>query len=140
MPRITTAKGGEKLAAWLHDGGGTKEEACAELNMTGAQFNRFLARVRDVVATATSEPVAYDPVTYEYSFAGENGEAAAYALHRQKIARKQLIRLRSGTVVPAMAKFSTAADLSAQRYARYLDNTIAELSELIALTEANGQQ
>jgi hypothetical protein len=138
--RTTTAKGGIMLAAWLQEGGGTKEEACADLNITGAQFNRFLARVRDVVATATSEPVAYDPVTSAYSFAGENGEAAAYALHRQKIARKQLIRLRSGTVVPAAAKFSTAADLHAQRYARYLDNTIAELSELIALTEANGQQ
>ena len=139
MPRMTLAKGGEKLAEWLHDGGGTKENACDELNMTGPQFTRSLAYVKDVLAGAAVEPVAYNPRTWEYSWAIDNTESAAYALYRQKIALKQLTRLRTGTVMPAQAKFGLAADLHAQRYVRYLDNTIAELTELIALSELNGQ-
>lgn len=137
MPRITLQLGGETLAARLSRGPVTRDQACAELNMTHAQFHRSLAYIRDVLAGADQEPVAYDPVTWEYSFAGESGEAEQYATYRQRIALKQLTRLRSGTVAPAMAKFGTAADVHAQRYARYLDNAIAELADQIAL--ANGQ-
>ncbi len=137
--RVPLARGGEELAALLSQGPVTKADACEALGFTGAQFTRALAYIRDVLAAANQEPVAFDPGTWEYSFAGENGEAAAYATYRQRIALKQLNRLRSGTVAPAMDKFATAGDVHAMRYLRYLDGAIAELTEQIALVGVNGQ-
>jgi hypothetical protein len=123
---------GDRVFGLLATSDPTLDEACAQLDITPAQFRRGLAFVKDVLATDRGSPVTYDPQTWRYSLAlsTEDQRVRDYESYRLRIALKQLKRLYTGTAEPAATLFPH--NVTVRRFKRHLEGAVEELELLLS--------
>lgn len=91
----------------LNHGGTTKAALCRVLNLTPAQVEGGLRKIREIIATANGDPFVYDPHSYQYDLARVERQAVRYLRYRLSIINRYITNLQSGTMAPAAVKFAS---------------------------------
>jgi hypothetical protein len=113
-----------------HPLGLTTKQIQTETSLTSRQVEHGISYVRRILATAQAEPIVYDPVSRRYSLAMRERDSIAYVVFRLKIARVQMERLKTATVIPSEQKFGPA--LAVRRLAVDMGRVEEDLEFLLA--------
>lgn len=130
MSRIKTAKCGDLVFDALAHGGdmawqGIVAWVMAHRNVTLSrdQINRGVKYVKEKLAFAHSEPIIFDFHEGVYRLGADQAVVEDYYRMRSGVAKQQLKRLLSGTVLPQVEKMGETPEL------RYVSKSIRRVVE-----------